>query len=529
MATDAKAAGLAAIPGRLRERAPLVTVVGDHLLDGWWAGRTERMTREAPAPVIDIVDRSYAPGGAANTAMNLAALGGRVRCVGLVGDDEAGARLRFLLAQAGVDVRYLLAIDGCRTTTKYRVMGGDQMMVRIDESQRADWPEDALETFAEATREATKGAEAEVICDYGSKTLDGPVMRALSDRADRPPLCVVDAHDARRWRVVRPDIVTPDAAEVAGLLGITLSPEGNRAEAVVANQDLILRLTGADAAVVTLDRDGTVLLRDGAEPHRTFAHPTLERQASGAGDTFVAALTLCAACGFPIDTAADLAQAAADVAVQKSGTSVCSTADLELRLGPVPDAALSQAELAERLVEERAAGRRIVFTNGCFDVLHRGHTSYLRQARQLGDVLVVAVNGDDSVRRLKGPGRPINAAPDRANVLAALSCVDFVTIFETDTPIPLIELLKPDVYAKGGDYTPEMLEEAGVVATYGGQVTIVDYVPSQSTTSVVERIRSWESAAPGTDHSTNATDSVFSAPENTDPEEKGATQWPPTN
>lgn len=211
---------------------------------------------------------------------------------------------------------------------------------------------------------------------------------------------------------------------------------------------------------------------------------------AGGQNVHVAALTLGSACGFPLEISAELAQAATDVAVQKAGTSVCSTAELELRLGLITDVALSGAELAGRLAEDRRAGRRIVFTNGCFDVLHRGHTSYLRQARQLGDVLVVAVNGDDSVRRLKGSGRPINPALDRANVLAALSCVDYVTVFETDTPIPLLEFLKPDVYAKGGDYTPEMLEETETVRAYAGQVTIVDYVPAQSTTDVVNRIRS---------------------------------------
>jgi D-beta-D-heptose 7-phosphate kinase / D-beta-D-heptose 1-phosphate adenosyltransferase len=491
---------LAELPQLLRTRAPLVTVIGDHILDGWWAGRTERMSREAPAPVIDIVERNYAPGGAANTAMNLAALGARVRCVGLIGDDDAGARLRALLRDAGVDVRYLIPVAGCQTTTKYRVMGGDQMMVRIDEMQHTDWPAEALSAFAAAIRTARDGADADIICDYGSSTFEGPVLAALcetvpSEEGIRRPLCVVDAHDARRWEAVHPDIVTPNAAELTTLLGVPL-PEGTmRADAVTAEQDRILELTGAHAAIVTLDRDGTVLLRRAAPPHRTFAHPALEKQASGAGDTFVAALTLAVASGVPLETGADLAQAAADVAVQKSGTSVCSTAELELRLGRVPDAALSLDELEGRLEAERAQGRRIVFTNGCFDVLHRGHTSYLRQARQLGDVLVVAVNGDDSVRRLKGDGRPINAALDRANVLAALSCVDYVTVFETDTPVPLIEALKPDVYAKGGDYTPEMLEEAETVRSYGGQVCIVDYVPSQSTTLVVNRIRSHEPAA----------------------------------
>jgi D-beta-D-heptose 7-phosphate kinase/D-beta-D-heptose 1-phosphate adenosyltransferase len=175
--------------------------------------------------------------------------------------------------------------------------------------------------------------------------------------------------------------------------------------------------------------------------------------------------------------------------VHRFGTSVCSTGDLVERLGRGGDAALAADELLRRVQQDRAAGRRIVVTNGCFDVLHRGHTTYLAQAARLGDVLVVAINSDESVRRLKGPDRPINSEADRAGVLAALSCVDYVTVFDSDTPIPLLERLRPDIYTKGGDYTPDMLAEAAVVRGYGGEVQIMEYVSFHSTSAVVERIR----------------------------------------
>jgi rfaE bifunctional protein nucleotidyltransferase chain/domain len=204
-----------------------------------------------------------------------------------------------------------------------------------------------------------------------------------------------------------------------------------------------------------------------------------------------------------LTTCLDLAQAAADVVVHRPGTSVCTTADLAGHLGSFSDTALDAAELARRLGDERAAGRRIVLTNGCFDVLHRGHTRYLNQAKQLGDVLVVALNSDESARRLKGPDRPINPVGDRAGIIAALSCVDYVTVFETDTPIPLIEAVKPDIYAKGGDYSPQMLEETATVEAYGGQVSILDYVSEHSTTAVVRRIRG-TAAGPGAAAGTGA-------------------------
>jgi rfaE bifunctional protein nucleotidyltransferase chain/domain len=248
--------------------------------------------------------------------------------------------------------------------------------------------------------------------------------------------------------------------------------------------------------VVTLDKDGTVLFAADGGTHRTWARPAAEKQASGAGDTFVAALTLARSVGLPMTTSLDLAQTAADVVVHQPGTSVCSTAQLGRHLESFADMALGAGELARQLAAHRAQGQRIVLTNGCFDVLHSGHTRYLNQAKQLGDVLVVALNSDESVRRLKGPGRPINNSADRAAVIAALSCVDYVTIFDTPTASPLISQLQPDVYAKGGDYTPEMLSEADAVAEYGGRVAILDYVAERSTTAVVQRIRDGAGAEP---------------------------------
>lgn len=478
------------VPQLVRKAAPVVTVVGEAILDGWWRGTSERMTREAPAPVVDLTVREYSPGGAANTAMNLAALGARVRMVGIVGRDSAGERLREILETAGVDVTGLLAVEGRRTTAKNRIVSGDQLLVRIDEADEHPVAPAMLEALAQAALDATRDSDAEVICDYGAGTLTGPVLEALAARTERPALTVVDAHDARPWAALKPHLVTPNAAEAGALAGRAL--RGDRAAAALAHRAQILAATGAENVVVTLDADGTVLLADG---HRTYARPATEKQASGAGDTFVAALVAGHSAGLPIHTAVELAQAAANVVVHRFGTSVCTTDDLVVHLGGQPVAALDEHQLRARVEAERSAGKRIVLTNGCFDVLHLGHTTYLAQAKQLGDILIVAVNSDESARRLKGEGRPINPDHERAGVLASLSCVDYVTIFDTDTPIPLIEWLRPDVYAKGGDYSPEMLAESDVVRAGGGEVRILDYVADHSTTAVVDRIRSAPEAA----------------------------------
>ncbi|WP_439691523.1 D-glycero-beta-D-manno-heptose 1-phosphate adenylyltransferase [Curtobacterium sp. SP.BCo] len=473
------------------DREPLVVVVGDCILDRWSVGEAERVSREAPAPVVRVTETVAVPGGAANTAVNARALGARVRMVGLIGDDDAGDVLRQRLEAAGVDTSFLVEIAGARTTTKSRVVGGDRIVVRVDELAATPTADHGTR-LARAVARAVRCADAVVVCDYGLGVGASDVVPVLD--VDRPGAVVVDAHDLTRWAPLRPDLVTPNAGEAAALLGRDLGTGPDRADVVVAARAELLRVTGASAVVVTLDRNGTVLLeddpaQDSADGFRTRAVPASEQQASGAGDTFCAAAAVALAVRAPTRDAVSVAQAAADVVVREAGTTVCSAAALLESVTAPAATVVDHDELADAVERARGDGRRVVFTNGCFDVVHRGHTTYLRQARDLGDLLVVAVNDDDSVRRLKGPERPINPAEDRAGVLAALACVDLVTVFATDTPIPLLERLRPEVYVKGGDYSPEMLSETAVVRGYGGEVVMVDYVPEHSTTAVVRRIR----------------------------------------
>jgi D-beta-D-heptose 7-phosphate kinase/D-beta-D-heptose 1-phosphate adenosyltransferase len=485
---------------------PVLVVVGDVILDRWTVGAAERVSREAPAPVVRVTETIAVPGGAANTAVNARALGAQVRMVALIGDDETGRVLRDRLAAAGVDTRWLVAVPGATTTCKDRIVGGDRVVVRVDDLAGPPSTADT-ELLAQATAAAVAGtapgaaaadapearADTVVVCDY-DLGVDATAIVPVLER-DRPTTVVVDAHDLSRWQALRPDLVTPNAGEAAGLLGRDLGQGVDRAATVVAARGELLAVTGARNAVVTLDRNGTVLLEAtgvGSEPsdaYRTRATPASEQQASGAGDTFCAAASVALAVGTPVREAVSFAQAAADVVVREAGTSVCTADALVASVSAPAETVVDHDELAAAVEEARRAGRRIVFTNGCFDVVHRGHTTYLRQASELGDLLVVALNDDDSVRRLKGPERPINTAEDRAGVLAALACVDLVTVFATDTPIPLIERIRPDVYVKGGDYSPEMLSETEVVRAHGGEVVMVDYVAEHSTSAVVRRIR----------------------------------------
>jgi len=472
---------------RMADRQLRVAVLGDAILDGWLSGRCERLCPEAPVPVVQVTAASHVPGGAANTAVNLAALGARVQLVSVVGDDAAGATLTSELSTRRVDTRHVVLAPGRPTTAKRRVVVGDQLMLRVDEGEPAPLNGATADAVVDAARDAVADSDAVVLCDYGTGVLDGELPGVLRRLRARMPLLAVDAHRLDRWRALRPDLVTPNAAEAARMLGMSIEPHV-RVDVLQRCRTALHAATGATTVVVTLDRDGALVFTAGQPVHRTWARPAPDNHAAGAGDTFVAALTVAVGAGQPLTTAAELAQAAADVVTGRPGTAACTTAELAERLGG-HGSAVDADRLAALVAGHRAAGRRIVFTNGCFDVLHRGHVAYLNQARLLGDVLVVAVNSDDGVRRLKGPSRPVNPAADRAAMLAALSCVDHVTVFEQDTSVALLRRLRPEVYAKGGDYTPHMLPEASVVTGYGGAVHIVDYVPDHSTTAMIDRIR----------------------------------------
>jgi D-beta-D-heptose 7-phosphate kinase / D-beta-D-heptose 1-phosphate adenosyltransferase len=480
----------AGTPGWLAGRQPRVVVLGDAILDGWLCGPSTRLSREAPVPIVEVAERIDGPGGAANTAVNLAALGAQTWLVSVTGGDADGTTVRRELARAGVQTDTMLVEAGRRTVAKRRVVAGDQLVARFDEGGGQPLQPCTAKALAGVLREVVAQCDAVVIGDYGTGILGAAVRAELVRLRSQIPLLVVDAHELGGWEPLRPDLVTPNADEAGRLLGADLppAPEQRLAEIDRRRADLSNK-TGAGAVVVTLDRDGAVLLAPGQPVHRTWARPAPQNRACGAGDTFAAALTLAAAGGMPLTTAVEFAQAAADVVVSRPGTTVCTTSQLSTRLGDFRSAALSAEELTVMVDEHRACGRRVVFTNGCFDVLHRGHIAYLNQAKRLGEVLVVAVNDDESVARLKGPGRPVNPVTDRASVLAALSCVDHVTTFGADTAVELLDLLRPDVYAKGGDYTPEMLSETPTVRGYGGSVHILDYVPDQSTSAVIERIR----------------------------------------
>jgi rfaE bifunctional protein nucleotidyltransferase chain/domain/rfaE bifunctional protein kinase chain/domain len=438
--------------------------------------------------VVDLDSTRYACGGAGNTAVNIAALGGRATLVSAVGADDAGHQLRGRLAAAGVADR-LLVVPGRSTPVKRRLLADDQVLARLDEGDTGPVPDAAARRLVELADTALTGdCAALVVCDYGAGTLAGPVRDWLSRVRHRLPLLVVDAHDLRRWAHLAPDLVTPNFAEAAEALNSAAIPR-QRTHWVADHAAELAAAVRAGTVAVTLDADGAVLVERGVATARTRTRPAPAAHTIGAGDSYVAAFTLALTAGAAPTEAGELAQRAAEIAVAGPGTAVCTAAELAAATAD-PPGLVGPAELAPLVAAHRARGRRIVFTNGCFDVLHRGHVGYLAEAGRMGDILVVAVNSDASVRRLKGPSRPVNPVEDRVAVLAALGSVDNVVVFDEDSPRDLIALVRPDLYVKGGDYPPELIPEASLVHRLGGEVRALEYLPDRSTSRIIERIRS---------------------------------------
>lgn len=468
-----------------------VAVLGDPLLDVYLEGRAGRLCREAPVPAVQLETTHDAPGGAANVAVNAAALGARVRLLGLIGNDAEGERLRAALAAAGVGAGDLVVAPGRRTIAKHRVVGDGQILVRFDCGAMQVPSAAAAGALCEQLQRALEEADVVVVSDYGYGTVCAPVVDLLAARDPaRAPQVVADGHRLAHLAAIKPTAVKPSYAETARLLDDApeAAPAG-RVEWVCARAGAILDRTGARIAAVTLDRDGAVVLERGRAPYRTYGRPARPSRSTGGGDTFAAALALALAAGADTPEAAEIASAAAVVVVGKEGTATCSARELHQLIAGgekrIPDAAALRA----RVAAARAAGQRIVFTNGCFDILHRGHVTLLNRAKGLGDVLIVGVNSDASVRRLKGPGRPINALEDRLKVLAALSYVDYVVAFDADSPRELIAEAHPDLYVKGGDYTRATLPETDLVESLGGAVCILPLIEDRSTARLIARIR----------------------------------------
>jgi len=460
-----------------------VTVIGDVMLDRFWTGATQRMSPEAPVPVVNVSSQEDRAGGAGNVAVNLAQLGLTVSLVGLCGDDDHARALRRCVEEAGV--RWNVMPCAAETIVKLRVLSRNQQLLRMDfEESLSPHANDLFVGFA---AQHLIDADLIVFSDYAKGSL--ALIESLIARCrslGKTTLVDPKGHDFDRYRGAT--VLTPNLTELEAVVG----PCQDDAT-LIAKAETLRSALELEAILVTRSEAGMTLIQAGSAPQHFAASAQEVFDVTGAGDTVIATLAGCLSAGLPMAEAARIANRAAGVVVAKLGTASVTPDELTmvgegLRGAPDRQGVVSASDMLDVVAEARGRGQRVVMTNGCFDLLHPGHIAYLEQAATLGDMLVVAVNDDDSVRRLKGDARPVNAIADRMAVLVGLSAVDYVLPFSEDTPAKLIEALAPDVLVKGGDYVVEEIAGHESVMARGGEVVVLDFLEGHSTSSLIDRL-----------------------------------------
>ncbi|HEU0276450.1 MAG TPA: D-glycero-beta-D-manno-heptose 1-phosphate adenylyltransferase [Rhodanobacteraceae bacterium] len=464
-----------------------VWVIGDLMLDEYAIGDAERISPEAPVPVVRVRQVSEHLGGAANVACQVAMFGARVAIAGLAGTDPAGDRLLALCRSAGIDTGAVRRLSTRQTSRKLRGLARHQQLVRLDWEDTASCPADEALHMLECLREGDK-PDVIILSDYAKGVLTPALIdgvRAIANATGAPVVVDPKQRDFGSYRGA--SVATPNLRELEAATGRTCDPADIESVATCA-QALAVR-AGIDALVVTLSEHGLLIVTAGGTWQSIPARARTLFDPTGAGDTVVAVLATLLAAGASLADAARIANTAAGIAVGSVGTvSVTADAIIGSLVGEESHKVRALEQLAIDVRGWREAGQRIVFTNGCFDLLHMGHLELLREAARQGDILIVAVNGDASVRRLKGPARPLVPAGERAAMLAALSCVDAVTIFDEDTPLAVLQAVRPDVLVKGQDYRVEQVVGRELVESGGGRVMLVPLTPGKSTTALVEHI-----------------------------------------
>ncbi len=452
------------------------------MLDRYLFGSTGRISPEAPVPIVHVQETDDRPGGAANVAVNLASLGVTTRLVGVVGKDDAGESLQSILKSRGIHCDFH-SVEDRPTITKTRVQSRGQQLIRLDQENSAAMPGDAV---VDVLRKSIKDAGAVVLSDYGKGALtDVATMIVVCREAGIPVLVDPKGEDFDKYRGA--SLMTPNQSEFEAVVGVCDTEDDlvNRAKKMLDDLNM-------DALLITRSEKGMLLLEADMEPVFLRAQAREVFDVTGAGDTVIATLAGAIASGQDLALAAALANIAAGLVVRKIGVATVTPGEISISLhqrGQGGRGLVGLKELNLMVAESRDRGERIIMTNGCFDVLHAGHVSYLEEAKGLGDRLIVAVNDDASVRRLKGESRPVNNLEDRLLVLAGLAAVDWVVPFSDDTPASLIAELLPDVLVKGGDYNPDDIAGAKDVLQNGGEVRVLAFRDGHSSSRIIDKLR----------------------------------------
>ncbi len=469
----------------LRNSKPNILVVGDLMIDHYLWGDCERISPEAPVQVVNVGKETAVLGGAGNVVNNLHALGAGVSVASVIGEDEIGKELLLILKSLGVRTEGLVTQEGRKTSKKSRVIASNQQILRYDKESKEDIAQSSVEKIIDAIKKDLFLYDIIILSDYGKGVLTSSLCQeviALASSQNKKVLVDPKGTDYSKYKGAH--LLTPNKKEACEATGIDIVDD----ETLLQAGEWLRCECELELSMITLSEDGIAIFDETMHKVPTVAKEVFD--VTGAGDTVIASLAFAISSGKEIITAAQFANAAAAVVVGKIGSATANMDEIESYESALHQSSSdmhikSREELARTVIGARAKNQRIVFTNGCFDILHLGHVKYLEIAKGFGDILIVGLNADSSVRKLKGPERPINPEYDRAYLLAALEVVDYVVIFDEETPHDLIKMIEPDVLVKGGDY-----EGKAVVGTeFAKELKLVEFVDGKSTTKTIERIK----------------------------------------
>ena len=458
-------------------------VIGDVMLDRYWHGEASRVSPEAPVPVVKVGNREDRPGGAGNVALNMAALGSAVRLVGIVGNDETGLELLSRLNAAGVYCDFLQSADK-PTITKLRVIGQHQQLIRLDFEQEFEAAD--IIGLQGKVKSLIGDSQVMVLSDYGKGALQETANLIELGRSKDIPI-IVDPKGTNFEKYRGATLLTPNLSEFEAVAGYS-----NNEEEFVNKGLRLVKDLNLEAILITRGEHGMTLIRPDSPELHLPARAQEVFDVTGAGDTVISVLAAAMAAGNGLADSTALANLAAGLVVGKLGTAAISGPELRRAVLVELDSGrgvMTAEQLRIAVQDAKAHDEKIVFTNGCFDIVHAGHVGYLAKAKQLGDRLIVAINDDESAHRLKGPGRPINPVERRMAVLAGLEAVDWVVSFSEDTPEPLLEFLQPEILVKGGDYTMDEVVGGDYVNSYGGEVRVLEFLDDCSTSAIMEKMK----------------------------------------
>jgi len=458
-------------------------VIGDVMLDRYWHGQASRVSPEAPVPVVKVGNREDRPGGAGNVALNMAALGSAVRLVGIVGNDQTGLELLSRLNAAGVYCDFLQSADK-PTITKLRVIGQHQQLIRLDFEQEFEAAD--IIGLQGKVKSLIGDSQVMVLSDYGKGALQETANLIELGRSKDIPI-IVDPKGTNFEKYRGATLLTPNLSEFEAVAGYS-----NNEEEFVNKGLRLVKDLNLEAILITRGEHGMTLIRPDSPELHLPARAQEVFDVTGAGDTVISVLAAAMAAGNGLADSTALANLAAGLVVGKLGTAAISGPELRRAVLVELDSGrgvMTAEQLQIAVQDAKAHDEKIVFTNGCFDIVHAGHVGYLAKAKQLGDRLIVAINDDESAHRLKGPGRPINPVERRMAVLAGLEAVDWVVSFSEDTPEPLLEFLQPEILVKGGDYTMDEVVGGDYVNSYGGEVRVLEFLDDCSTSAIMEKMK----------------------------------------